>query len=488
MAQPMDKRAEERIVSACRDISQLVEEGAHPTDAVTKIASDYGFEAGMVPLLVHSFNVGRSTYQREHGGRSILDKHASFPLAVLEDVMSRLYDPSPAPQRKAASAVSPEYNAPPDVMPSDERMFMEKSAEVNIRYEPSTNGRTPSLSWLDREGQEQRYYGDVTIKAAKAQSDVRAHKRAVDAAGHRYRVAKENFMAALGAVGEYFKQSSYFRKPFAEVAYNSKLLFGSPAQHVLDYAYDTRGLKEKRAAAAPTLLSPARKEEVPYSLIKRAIDKGAEVIRMYKEFKQTEKAAAAAQEDAMAPFEQNLLDYPPPRTQYSVLTGSHAPFSEETKRAQSSKEAGLLDTALGFAGGRFSRSSLGQDKPDLVEDAASELSDPSHLNEMRQIQARAMLQDFLHNDEIISGYDPEEVVAAYNEVAQLTPRSSTQAAVMRPLLRQRLTQGAMQPFEAEQIANIEKTLGQGQQPLQRNPQQQQQKQSSEVLRGNPILA
>ena len=89
-----------------------------------------------------------------------------------------------------------------------------------------------------------------------------------------------------------------------------------------------------------------------------------------------------------------------------------------------------------------------------------DLGDPAHEQQLRQIQTQAMLQDLMSNDEVISGYEPDTVTEAFNEISESMPRASNRAAFMRPLLRKRLTQGAMEPFEAAEMANIEKTLGQ----------------------------
>jgi hypothetical protein len=110
----------------------------------------------------------------------------------------------------------------------------------------------------------------------------------------------------------------------------------------------------------------------------------------------------------------------------------------------------------------------------MVESVEQDLSSPVHIDELRQIRSRAMLSDFLANDDVISGYAPEEVTNAYNEISQLSPRASSQPAIMRPLLRKRLTAGSVEPFEAQQMADIEKTIKQTENP----------EKVSEVLCGN----
>ena len=128
--------------------------------------------------------------------------------------------------------------------------------------------------------------------------------------------------------------------------------------------------------------------------------------------------------------------------------------------------------AAGIMGGVLLKSLMDQVENRTQEstertDAASsgmsdEMADPDHENAIRRIRAQTMLSDLMSNDEVISGYDPNEVLDAYNEVSQLSPMSATQPALVRPWLRKRLSQGAVEPFEAAEMANVEKTLSQTQ--------------------------
>ena len=86
------------------------------------------------------------------------------------------------------------------------------------------------------------------------------------------------------------------------------------------------------------------------------------------------------------------------------------------------------------------------------------LGDPSHENELRKIRAQVMLSEMMSDSENpISGHDPEEVLSAYNELAQLAPRIAEQPAAVQPLLAKRLA-GNVEPFEVREIGDIEKSL------------------------------
>jgi hypothetical protein len=70
-----------------------------------------------------------------------------------------------------------------------------------------------------------------------------------------------------------------------------------------------------------------------------------------------------------------------------------------------------------------------------------------------------MLNDFLSNDPVLSGYGRDEVLNAFNQVSQLAPHAARQPAVMRGLLRRMLQQeGVLETHEAGQVGQMEKML------------------------------
>jgi hypothetical protein len=116
-------------------------------------------------------------------------------------------------------------------------------------------------------------------------------------------------------------------------------------------------------------------------------------------------------------------------------------------------------TVGGFVGSQLGKAISPASEEDLKAETVGELFDPEHEAELTRIKTQAMLSDFMSNDPVISTYDPEEVTDAYNQIVQMAPRSSAQPAVMRGLIRKMLQQqDAMEPFEAEQVAKIEKTM------------------------------
>lgn len=418
-AMVMDKHAEQTLLEAVRSISGYVADGDTPTAAVIKTARDMSLEPTMLPLAVQAYNIGRVTYHRESAG-DVLSKHASFPIARIEDVMAELYPERPTTpgEEKSAQAVSDVY-------------FQKLSGE---RYLPLGQSVDPFAGVDIRKGipKIEPPAEPARLKAAKSYLNALDQNTQVEEIRREYQHARDAWFSSLGKLGSYFKQASYNRLPFAEVEYNAIHFFGAPAQKALDYIYTTEAVREKRAAETgpPTVYKVVDRDEAPYSLVRNAIAAGETLLRSHAKYAQ----AKAAQEQALRSAADELRP----------------------------KVAGVLGVAMSAANtAALLRRKAGPPGPtDIEQDMYDELSSPSHLQQLRAIQARAMLSDFLHNDDVISGYDPDEVSEAFNDISLLSPTSAIQPAIMRPLLRKRLTQGAVEPFEAEQLANIEKVVRQ----------------------------
>lgn len=92
-------------------------------------------------------------------------------------------------------------------------------------------------------------------------------------------------------------------------------------------------------------------------------------------------------------------------------------------------------------------------------EALADVYDPVHEARMESIKSKAMLNDFLSNDPILSSYEPESVTNVYNQVASMAPNAARQPALMRGLLRKAIQQGGViEPFEIQQLAQLEKAF------------------------------
>jgi hypothetical protein len=99
-----------------------------------------------------------------------------------------------------------------------------------------------------------------------------------------------------------------------------------------------------------------------------------------------------------------------------------------------------------------------KEPPELSKyrEALADVYDPVHETRMNAVKSKAMLNDFLSNDPILSSYDPEAVTNIYNQIAAMAPNAAQQPALMRGLLRKSIQQGGViEPFEVQQLTQME---------------------------------
>ena len=77
---------------------------------------------------------------------------------------------------------------------------------------------------------------------------------------------------------------------------------------------------------------------------------------------------------------------------------------------------------------------------------------------LKNIRASAAISDLMANDEVIGAHHPEDVAFHFNEISNIAPDTSTNVAMMRPLLRKRLEGGgaAIDPTDVQQMLDMEK--------------------------------
>lgn len=434
----LSKQAEKEILATIENVCDMVNDGSDPTDAVTKVANDRSLSPNFIRLVCAGYNTGATNYQREKEA-GVLDKLAEFPLADADAVVAKLYpkDGILPLEQKSASAVSEDYSRAPRPSVVQAYQRIQKVASYDLK----------KLAGADQsETVERQIPVEDQMKHAYCKS--LDEKRALDQSRWEYSVSQDKLLSLMGQLGDYFRKSAS-DWTFPEVAYAVESRYGTPGRHLMNYVRTRNNVKQAEA------LVPTRAvdwDAEPFKLATDCLDAARESQKLKHAYQAKQSLTYEKVGGLLRPFGPEQ-----PEPEKPILVG-------ETQEKQA---VGFLTGLLAVPAMR----SLGDvavkntDSPsELVDTQVSELSDPLHENELRGIQARAMLQDFMSNDEVIAGYDPDEVLTAYNEISQLSPRSATQAAVIRPLLRKRLTAGGIEPFEAAELANVEKTLGQATAP------------------------
>jgi hypothetical protein len=342
-----------------------------------------------------------------------------YPLADLDAVRSQLYPPAaPSALLKSASAVSAVYSEPPRE-PSAPRVKRASAVLAPAAPQPVGDAHTRAR-W--REGVK------MSMERMARDADVAVVE------------ARYKFAHAMSELIAYFKGSSAI--PFADARYGSGSLFGKRAEHV--FATLQEFVKQRPASGGKQALAVDAEQE-PYSLVEQALaaadgyQKAAEIAHAIKQ----------GRADRLEQL-------------HSFTTGGPASVPSVPGSSSPVLKAGswLNPLLTGASAGLASNLRSRIDPSTMAAGVESQLDDPEHLDELRGIQTRAMLADLMNNDPVLKGYDPEEFTNAFNELVQLSPSAADQPALMRPLLRKRLTAGATEPFDAQQIADIEKTVQQ----------------------------
>jgi hypothetical protein len=427
----MTKEGEERLRTALDEVVDLVNDGDDPDDAIVKVAANRSIPPGHVNLMVAAYNTGRTTRHRE-GHSSLLEKAADFPIADATSILERLY-----PSRvKSAAAV-------------------ERESGVHVGY-------SLSPAWYTRATHE------AGMEKAAAVTDWRMVDKAVPLyptvrdleAGERVKLARQKAVQAeeadrmeaarvQGQIMEGFaKLAEYFTTPgsltLADVRENVETLFGKEGVAIINQLRRTRPNLMKEAATGR--FHSAMGE--PYHTVSRLVDLAG---RLRQVVTANEKRAAdrtTALEELERPFvptpRSSLLDpLPLPGTKAAADAGFWPNFNALLARDISEPMLANLRPT---------------EKDKLVERQLGAIATPEHEQQLRDIKTRAMLEDMLSNDPIIKGHHRDEVLDAFNDVSQLSPRASQQPLLMNAMLRKRLQQGALDPFDLGEAVKTEKGL------------------------------
>jgi hypothetical protein len=413
MPNTLSKESEKRILDALEKASELTSSGMHPNDALIKVASEARIPAGHIRLMVNATNTGKTNAQRL-ASDDPFEKAAEFPLADAATILSALY-PDDIKTKAAAyleTAVADEYRQSPSWL--KEKAAREKAARA---VEWKLTDKKPIIE-RDPDHAVKKAYG----AAQKLHQEIEAQRMELA----RCRNAAEKVAAAL---------RTYFMKPghisFQEVAENSELLFGKSASVVLNIA------KPKKEAHFKSDSTPVSMTLEPYRLVKEAMALATAFIQQRRAYDETVKTANCKARELLRPFG------PGPEQGFSVLGDLCLP-PELTKVGFLGNfvARGLGMMTAGDVAREVARKMGPQPSSTLEQKDLSDLMDPGHDMEIRNIQSEALLNDLLANDDMIKGYDPEEAIDAFNEVSQIAPYAMRTKAIMRDLMRKRLAGGA----------------------------------------------
>jgi len=421
----LNKEAETKITDSLSEVSELVNSGTSPNEAIAKTASAYGIPVGHIELMVRAFNVGRSEAQRRSGDEAH-EKLAEFDLADVKSVMDIMY-PSVV---KSASALSKDNSVsdayyrpfnkvePVKLAPLTPLIKLASSLPV-YRAENDTLGSTRTLSSL--------------IEKIGSASD----KLRMDSAA-----TKDKVTYGIAKLANYFR--TYGSKPFLVVKDNSERLFGKQASALLNIVLSSNRHLSKQAGTVDDLMAPADVHDEPYKSIKSCIELAQ--LHLNKQAS-SEYLKGLSKQALQAGFNNSL----PEDNTGSVLDGMDKSSAEKPRTMDILRHPYM--SALSAIPEHNKQMASDNDTKDWKFVADQRMQEMA----LKNIRSSAAFADLLANDERISSSHPEDVAFHFNEISKVMPESTVNTAIMRPLLRKRLESGMGQvdPVDIQQMIEME---------------------------------
>lgn len=439
----LSKEAEQKLISAIERAATLVNEGADPNAAIVKSASDMNIPAGHINLMVHAYNTGRTTKQREQSD-TWTEKSADFQLADVNTVLEALYPKTvkTSSQLVSDSVVSTEYAVSPSGFLARRREELQKAAAAQHQL--------PAKTWTppprDEKWAVERAYSQKVVE-----------KRAAEELRRVATVAYQKAAACMDELHDYFRKPGHMS--FGDALVEVDLRLGAPGVSVLNKLAAVYPHLEKQAATN----QPHFGVSGPYSLVQNVIDAVDEYNDAKARVSEPKTAAHIGKKNAPEIITGSILHNP-----------ADEPLTLKSAAPETAKKPSRGATLNSFGG---TLSELGKVMGPLrvSDDAAAESADPykqkqkayaniadaDHENRLQQIKSRGVLNDLVLNDPVISGYEPHEIASAYNQIAEMAPNFTGSSAAMQALLRKRLEAGGLADFDVKQLVEMEKLRAEG---------------------------
>jgi hypothetical protein len=438
---------ERRLMECINLTTDNVNDGMHPNAAIIKAASAAGVAPGEVKLVVHAYNTGRTARQRVEGDDPF-EKSAEFEMADLPTILDEMYPDNVKKASVNDFEISPEYSFSPKPMLA--RLGSREKRAIHVDWK--TLGDTTIVAPA-------AYPSDP--KAAMQKASANADRLKTDVEEHRRKAA-----SAFDDMAETFTGlTGYFRRPDARpipvVKEAVMLIHGGKGEEVMDQLIKVTPSLMKLAnhKTGQSLLGTRGREKMcsvdsldatdePFPAIARLLGQ----VDTYKRLKQawSEKQAEAKQQAEVL-----LRPFAVPAVSLSILGPS---LDDEMAKAAGFNPMGMMGSVAlmqNMVGRPAANRLKAPEESQLVESTLQDLTDPAHEAKIRGINTQAMLQDLVLNDPVISGYDPEEVSTAYNDLVQISPSLADQKLPMQAMLRKQLQQGQLDQFEVDQLMDTE---------------------------------
>jgi hypothetical protein len=435
MAKTISQNTKDRLKEAVHDLTILVDDGLHPTNALVKVAKSLDLTDDQTRLVGRAYNTAHTSDVREKGA-GILEKLATTPIADCEEAVSKLNTTKTA----STDEISNIYSTNLDI--SQLRGLSTKVAE-DISLQTCKLASTKKAEPI-KEASLNRLLSDSQLL------DLEISKLAGKA-----ETLKDNLNAATVVLKKYASRATDPVLMATKIAAVQQ--FG---KEVLPYLEDCFNVEN------PTMKLASYDEDL-MTRIKKAFEYGqelSETVQLLNKVAQCRNAVngdikkkVGTEKLADDNFNRDLIEQQD-KANLQKVDASYKKKSPAATHHTSAQKGSNKDSLLGLLANPALASlkdtfgvnaKQAPDTNSLIGEQVSltpsvvqyGVRTPSHQRTLDSIRIKSVVNDMLSNDDIISQYDPEEVYGVYNELMATAPDAMSRPMVARSFVREALAKG-----------------------------------------------
>jgi hypothetical protein len=417
---PMSEKSRQRLAKTAECVSDYMDEGLEPAEAVAKAARNNNLPPEHIPLLCQSTNIASLEAQRLTGSTTA-EKSASVPVVRAEDAVSLLFGQT----EKVASAdpISEDYEESPYwLQPSLRTGFTTKWSG----YGRETRNHNPEkkISKIDQ--------------ALIARNKEARLKTQLEKAG-------QVFCNTLNQLKKAIEIAPF--GTYADTVRDAPILYGEVASALVSQA--TAGIAD-RVKKASAIHEPVNIDSPVYSAIRSAIEQIDPICELQSQVK------AATEQRKQLEVDAELVHENVCKNQQGLLLEKDALWEG---LGAAGVTAGMLYNKM---------------KGDVTDPAKTATpGDVKTMAEMRNAQISATLGNAIVNDEVLSKAPREEIFHHYNQLAALGPLAMSDPSTASAILRKRIEGGknAIDPYEIDLLLKIDRSLRDRYRPIEQQNEQ-----------------
>ena len=489
---PSDKD-EKKLLLAIDKVTNLVDkEKLPPTEAVIKVAKEEKLSPGEIRLVCSAYNNGKQIAQFE-SNKNALDKLADFVLADADKVISAIYGSSENNLFKKSSEINDifetkkyAFDLPPYWWEEHEKTAWLKSLDGNLLKTAAAETIFPEIKNKTQEEDNNPLKNYETLR--KSHQYIKA---AIDQLHKESCTLKEEIRRNVNDLKNYLSYNENYRISNQTIkegidAYFGDNIYGMQLKELLfkniKEEENTKTAQVKKLEKLSIYDYPLNKFAESVNLTKKYVQINDKINELDKQKKEIEsELKKIAQHVGFRSIDKNKNIFNIDLHKEKINSPYYLDLKKNIlcKEGQSNRmkvaTAPAAAAAAGGGGGvlgklfktlglvTLGQKLTGSKKEDEVEKEIRKLKDlyhdylnnPGHVNKLKYMEGLPIVVSaMLDEEDPISGYHPEKVLKAYNELAVTMPDLVTHPAVVKPILRKYLA-GNFEPFEAKEIMDMQ---------------------------------